>query len=333
MLLIFFIVTVLMVFAGLTSGYIVSQGDTFWVAITMPTAFQLSTISILVSSGFLFLAMRSAKKSNQQLVKISLGLAMVCGLAFGFFQVKGWGQLFDKGATVSDWIINHKGQYGRHYKFYHQEKEITYDNGRFYWRSDEVSPELKEEMVNLCVQLEEGAKTRKGAYKLDGYGENLILRYHGEVVTYLDDTLRLGGNRLDELATDELRYFAESIKSGRGDFMMIGEYGVDFWIYYKGAKIEYEHRQFFWKGKPLSPKQLNDLQEQKNTASSYIYAFTFIHLLHWIGGAIALIVMFFRGIQSKYTASDTLGLRLGSIYWHFLGILWIYLYLFLIYIH
>ena len=111
-------------------------------------AFQLSTATILLSNVFLFLASRAIKKDNQKLAKISLGLAMVLGLSFGYYQFKGWGQLIDKGATASDYIINHKGLYGDHYKFYHQEKEITYDNNKFYWRSDELSPELKKEMVD-----------------------------------------------------------------------------------------------------------------------------------------------------------------------------------------
>ncbi|MBN4072982.1 cytochrome c oxidase subunit 3 [Crocinitomix catalasitica] len=266
-------------------------------------------------------------------MKMSLGVAMVLGLAFGYLQYKGWGQLFDRGATLSDFIINHTGQYGKHYKFYHQQKEITYDNDHFYWRSDEISPELKDQMVQLCKELEAGTKSGDKKYDLTNYGKDLVLKYHGEVLSYFDRSLKINNEELDPTQAYELRYFSEAVVNGRGDFMMVGEYGVDFWIYYKGDQIEYENRKFYRNGKLLSPKLQNDLQTQKNTASSYVYAFTFVHLLHWFGGAVALIVMLIRGIGNKYTEENNLGLRLGSTYWHFLGILWIYLYLFLIYIH
>ena len=322
-----------MIFAGLTSGYIVSQGGTFWVSIPMPIAFQLSTVSILLSSALLYLAVRAIKQNKHSVVKACLGIAVVLGIAFGYFQFKGWGQLFDKGATVSDFIINHKGQYGKYYSFFHQDKEITYDNNTFYWQAEEVSPDLKEKMVNLCKDLEKGARSTDKSFNLEGYGTDLIIKYQGEVVTYFDHKLQLNGQSLSLKQYDELRYFSESIISGRGDFMMIGEYGTDFWVYYKGEKLEYENRIFYRKGQKLTAKQLDGLNSQKNTSSSYIYAFTGIHLLHWLGGVIALIVMFSRSLKLKYNNENYLGITLGSTYWHFLGILWLYLYLFLIFIH
>ena len=53
-----------MVFAGFTSAYIVSMGDTFWVKYPLPKAFWISTITIILSSLFYVLAIKAAKTGS-----------------------------------------------------------------------------------------------------------------------------------------------------------------------------------------------------------------------------------------------------------------------------
>jgi len=67
----------------------------------------------------------------------------------------------------------------------------------------------------------------------------------------------------------------------------------------------------------------------KNTASSWMNLLPFMHLLHLSGGLISLLVVIFRARKGAYTAQNYLGLRLSAIYWHFLDILWVYLFVFL----
>ncbi|UPT67581.1 MAG: cytochrome c oxidase subunit 3 [Sphingobacteriales bacterium JAD_PAG50586_3] len=71
----------------------------------------------------------------------------------------------------------------------------------------------------------------------------------------------------------------------------------------------------------------------KNTASSWMNLLPFMHLLHLGGGLISLLVVLFKAQKGKYTAQNYLGLRLSAIYWHFLDILWVYLFVFLYLIH
>ena len=70
-----------------------------------------------------------------------------------------------------------------------------------------------------------------------------------------------------------------------------------------------------------------------NVASSYLYVITFTHLGHLIGGLIALLIAFVKSINKKYNSSHLNGLRLIIRFWHFLGILWIYLFLFLLFLN
>lgn len=54
--------SIVMFFAGLTSGYIVIQSDGFWVNIELPRAFFYSTAIILMSSVSMNYAFMAAKK-------------------------------------------------------------------------------------------------------------------------------------------------------------------------------------------------------------------------------------------------------------------------------
>lgn len=68
-----------------------------------------------------------------------------------------------------------------------------------------------------------------------------------------------------------------------------------------------------------------------NASGSFIYAITLMHLLHLIGGLVALAITTVKSSQGKYSQDNYLGIQLTSIYWHFLGILWLYLFLFFTY--
>ncbi len=67
-------------------------------------------------------------------------------------------------------------------------------------------------------------------------------------------------------------------------------------------------------------------------ASSFLYLITVFHVLHLLAGIISLIIVTIKSFKTKYDSQNYLGLELSIIYWHFLGVLWIYLFLFLKYI-
>lgn len=66
-------------------------------------------------------------------------------------------------------------------------------------------------------------------------------------------------------------------------------------------------------------------------AGSFFYVLTGLHLAHLTGGLLSLIYVIFRTVRNKYSAENTQGVKLCAIYWHFLDILWLYLFLFLIF--
>ncbi len=69
-----------------------------------------------------------------------------------------------------------------------------------------------------------------------------------------------------------------------------------------------------------------------SNASSFLYIITLFHVLHLLAGIISLIVVSVKSFREKYSSTNFLGIEISLIYWHFLGILWIYLFFFLKYV-
>ncbi len=168
------IISIVMMFAGLTSAYVVRADNGNWLLFNLPSAFYLSTAVIVTSSITLFYAMQMAKKDNKKGVTIGLLVTFVLGVVFSYCQYAGWGELYSKNIVFAG--------------------------------------------------------------------------------------------------------------------------------------------------------------KSANASGSFLYLITFLHLLHLFAGLIVLLVTLKNSIKGKYNSQNTLGLELCSIYWHFLDILWVYLFLFLYFI-
>lgn len=67
---------------------------------------------------------------------------------------------------------------------------------------------------------------------------------------------------------------------------------------------------------------------QESVAGSFFYIITGVHALHVIGGVIALIVIFIRAVSSKVKYYNATPVEIAGIYWHFVDLLWLYLFVF-----
>ncbi len=88
-----FMVTVFMIFAALSSAYIVRQAEGNWAFFELPSLFWINTAVILISSLTLHWAYLSAKRDNLELVKIATSITAVLGVAFMAGQYLAWTQL------------------------------------------------------------------------------------------------------------------------------------------------------------------------------------------------------------------------------------------------
>jgi len=66
-----------------------------------------------------------------------------------------------------------------------------------------------------------------------------------------------------------------------------------------------------------------------NITMSYIYVIAVAHILHVIAGLVSLTVVIFNHLNKRYTPTSKLGFDIASTFWHFIDLLWVYLFLFL----
>ncbi len=222
----FGIISIVMMFGGLTSAVIVSKGGNFWLNISLPPAFWVSSGLIILSSLAMQLAKQNIEKNNISISNFMLVIAFILASAFCVSQFVGYKQLVTNGHALT---------------------------GQIY----------------------------------DDYGK-LIPK---------------------------------------------GTYGKDFTISYKGEVLKYENGIYFKSNGALTEAEKLKLINSRNTASSFLYMLTFLHLAHLAGGMIYLIIVLIMGFRYKLNSSNCLKIKLSTVYWHFLGFLWIYLFVFLQYIH
>ncbi|CAM3731961.1 cytochrome c oxidase subunit 3 [Flavobacterium gelidilacus] len=67
---------------------------------------------------------------------------------------------------------------------------------------------------------------------------------------------------------------------------------------------------------------------ESNVTTSFLYIAVIVHIAHLLGGIISLLIVIYNHFKQKYNPSQTLGIELSAMYWHFMDFIWIYLFLF-----
>ncbi|MBK0381303.1 cytochrome c oxidase subunit 3 [Mucilaginibacter sp. SD-g] len=67
-----------------------------------------------------------------------------------------------------------------------------------------------------------------------------------------------------------------------------------------------------------------------NASQSFIYVFTGMHLLHILAGILLLGYTLWGSYRNIPQVKNLFGMQMSSIFWHFVDIIWIYLYVFLL---
>ncbi|HSF53551.1 MAG TPA: cytochrome c oxidase subunit 3 [Algoriphagus sp.] len=70
-----------------------------------------------------------------------------------------------------------------------------------------------------------------------------------------------------------------------------------------------------------------------NPSGSFLYVFTGLHAAHLISGVIFLIIVLISTFRLKVHSQALISMEMATTYWHFLGGLWLYLFMFLLLNH
>lgn len=91
-------ISMFMMFGGLTSAYIVSKSRPDWLGdFELPFAFTLSTIVIILSTFTFHFAVSAIRKDDRAKTTMFLWITFVLGIIFVLLQFKGFGQVIDNG--------------------------------------------------------------------------------------------------------------------------------------------------------------------------------------------------------------------------------------------
>lgn len=93
--------SILMMFASLTSAYVVRQAAGNWLEFQLPSIFKISTLVIVLSSVTLHASFIAFKKEREKQYKILLLITYVLAVSFFVFQYMGWVELSESGVPFT----------------------------------------------------------------------------------------------------------------------------------------------------------------------------------------------------------------------------------------
>ncbi|MBL7956380.1 MAG: cytochrome c oxidase subunit 3 [Flavobacteriales bacterium] len=113
-----------------------------------------------------------------------------------------------------------------------------------------------------------------------------------------------------------------------------GTYGVDFSVSKDGQALVPAGGHWYMADDPGMQRPLDsEIAEQRDRTGPYFYILTVAHAAHVAFGLLSLVIMAIMALRGRYQPADHVGLWAGAVFWHFLGGLWVFLFLFLKYVH
>jgi cytochrome c oxidase subunit III len=143
-------------------------------------------------------------------------------------------------------------------------------------------------------------------------------------VMYVNTLILLASSFTLELARRRFVGVSNSVSATTADDQYLVSKGM-YWMYVTGGL-----GLFFVLGQLLAWRNLRDqgLYLATNPSSSFFYVFTGTHAIHLLGGIGGVLYVLARLRRTNGIARKS-GFGAFSIYWHFMDILWVYLFLLL----
>jgi len=231
--------------------------------------------------------------------------------------------------------------YGNPYaiKSVKENKELRFENGVGYIGNDTLTESQRDELFKFSF----GIYNETPYFILKGkYGEDFFISLNGERLDFENKKLYFPERELTE---KEILSIKKTIFQGGKNYtikngkVFLEDKEVDlnnFETYFdlnKGIQIHLKNGKWTQLRQELNTVQYGEFYQTGNVASSYIWILTIIHFLHLLIGVIVIFVLFIRALKGFYNKESQMGLIVGGVFWHFLGALWVFLFVFLQYIH
>lgn len=93
--------SIVMMFAGLSSAFIVKKNQANWLSFNIPLIFWYSTAVIVLSSITLILCRKAFLARKMSQYRMLLGITTILGISFIIMQYFGFRQLWESGVTIT----------------------------------------------------------------------------------------------------------------------------------------------------------------------------------------------------------------------------------------
>lgn len=93
--------SIVMMFAGLTSAYLIKRNLANWIAFDVPFIFWYSTAAIILSSITIILAGKAFRQREMRVYRRWLGITLMLGIVFVLLQYLGFKELWENGMTLT----------------------------------------------------------------------------------------------------------------------------------------------------------------------------------------------------------------------------------------
>ena len=74
--------------------------------------------------------------------------------------------------------------------------------------------------------------------------------------------------------------------------------------------------------------EMSTVRVNGNPSESFLFIIAGLHLVHLLGGIIALFIVFFTSFRKTQKPRNSVPLEITATYWHFVDVLWLYLFVF-----
>lgn len=210
---------------------------------------------------------------------------------------------------------------------------LTLSDGKLYQNGVELAMTEKSTLFAFAF----GVKNETAFFGMKGeYGKDFSVSLNGQVLTFIDRKLYFPSPELgeDEKTAIETKHYEGGkeyvIKEGKvyseGNEVNVNDF--HFVDSHSGADYYIMNGSWFLVGEEINAGQYNKFFDASNTASSFVYVLSALHGMHILFGYGLLVVLLFRSTRGYYNSESYTGLTVGGYFWHFLGILWIGLFLF-----
>jgi cytochrome c oxidase subunit III len=93
--------SIVMMFTGFTSAYIIKRNLANWITFQLPEIFWYSTAVIIISSITIIISRNYFRQRQMREYRLWLAITLVLGIAFVFMQYIGFTQLWHSGVTLT----------------------------------------------------------------------------------------------------------------------------------------------------------------------------------------------------------------------------------------